>query len=346
MMQFYFAPMEGITGYVFRNAYHHHFGPADRYYTPFLSPNQNRRFTSRELEDVRPEHNRDIPVVPQVLTNRAEDFLWAADRLEEMGWEEVNLNLGCPSATVVTKGRGAGFLEDPGKLDQFLETVSDGLRGKEIRLSVKTRIGLEDPEEFAALLPVFNRYPMERLIIHPRVREDFYRNRPNWDVFAWALETCVHPVCYNGDLFSLEDIQAFRERFPRTEAVMLGRGLLAYPGLIQAARDWLDGVAAGVPAGEAVGAAAGKGDGEAGYRARLGAFHQEVLEGYRQAIPGDRNVLFKMKELWSYLAFSFEGAEKPLKKLKKAQRMADYQAAAAAVLEDCPLAERPGFRGF
>ena len=203
-MELYFAPMEGVTGPQFRRAHHKYFSGVDQYYLPFISPTQDHVFTPRELRNVGPQANEGIDVVPQLLTKNPEDFVWAAKELGKMGYREVNLNLGCPSATVVTKGRGAGFLEDPGKLDQFLETVSDGLRGKEIRLSVKTRIGLEDPEEFAALLPVFNRYPMERLIIHPRVREDFYRNRPNWDVFAWALETCVHPVCYNGDLFSLE----------------------------------------------------------------------------------------------------------------------------------------------
>lgn len=105
-----FAPMEGITGYVYRSAHHALFPHVDRYFTPFLQPNQNHRFASRERNDVLPEHNKGITLIPQILTNRAEDFIWMAGELEALGYDEVNLNLGCPSGTVVTKYKGAGFL--------------------------------------------------------------------------------------------------------------------------------------------------------------------------------------------------------------------------------------------
>lgn len=139
-MDYLFAPMEGITGYVFRNAHHRHFHGIKTYYTPFISPNQTRKFTPRELNDVRPEHNEGVPVIPQILTNKADDFLWAAGRLKELGYTEVNLNLGCPSGTVVAKKRGSGFLEYPMELDEFLYQVYDGLAKVGKELSVKTRL--------------------------------------------------------------------------------------------------------------------------------------------------------------------------------------------------------------
>lgn len=151
-MKIHFAPMEGITGHVFRRAYSRHFSGISEYYSPFLTPNQTRKLTSREMEDVRPENNQGIRLIPQILTNQAEDFLWAARKLNEMGYDTVNLNLGCPSATVVPKRRGAGFLGIPEELDRFFERVSRELETYSMGLSVKTRIGMEEPEEFSTLL--------------------------------------------------------------------------------------------------------------------------------------------------------------------------------------------------
>ncbi len=339
-MQYYFAPMEGITGYVFRGAHHRHYGGVDQYYTPFITPTQTRKLTARELEDVRPEHNQGIAVVPQILTNHEEDFLWAAGRLAEMGYREVNLNLGCPSPTVVTKHRGSGFLELTGKLDRFLETVSRGLEEQNMKFSVKTRIGLLDPDEFPELLRIYNQYPLERLIVHPRVRTDFYKNHPNLDSFRLAAENSKNPVCYNGDLFSAEDAAAFWEQFPETDALMMGRGMLTNPALAEEIRA----AERGKPSEAS--ARAERCEMAGGRRQRLLAFHDEVLEGYRQVIPGDKNVMFKMKELWSYLAFSFPNEGKLIKKIKKAQRMEDYRAAVKGIFETGEMAEPPMFGGF
>ena len=169
-MEFYFAPMEGITGYIYRNAHHRFFPGTDKYFTPFLSPNQNRALNPKEVRDVLPENNEGIYIVPQILTNQADFFLRAAKELKECyGYEEVNLNLGCPSGTVVSKGKGAGFLADPGGLDAFFDQV---YAKADVKVSVKTRIGLSSPEEFYGILDIFNRYPLHELIIHPRVRSE------------------------------------------------------------------------------------------------------------------------------------------------------------------------------
>ena len=169
-MTYLFAPLEGLTGYIYRNTHAAYFSPADEYFTPFLSPNQNRRFTSREKNDVLPEHNEGLHVVPQLLTNQSEHFLWAAGELAAMGYDEVNLNLGCPSGTVVAKKKGSGFLTELEALDRFLDEVCTKAP---CAVSVKTRLGRYSPDEFPALLEIFNRYPLKRLIIHPRVQTDF-----------------------------------------------------------------------------------------------------------------------------------------------------------------------------
>lgn len=328
-MDIYFAPMEGITGYVFRNAHHQFYGGITQYFTPFIAPGRSRRLTARELQDILPEHNQGIAVVPQLLTNRAGDFMWAAERVKEFGYTEVNLNLGCPSGTVVSKYRGSGFLALKEELDRFLEEVSGSMQRLGLKFSVKTRVGKEKPEEFEELLRIFNQYPLEKLIVHPRVQKDFYKNRPDWETFRRAEENSRNPLCYNGDIFSRESYRMFAEAFPCVEAVMLGRGLLRNPALAEeigreesADREGeeTDGI---------------RGSTEESERQRLRHFHDAVLAGYREAIPGDRNVLFKMKELWSYLGGRFEGGDRLLKRIRKAGRMEEYRAAVAQVFDCC-----------
>lgn len=344
-MEYYFAPMEGITGYLYRGAHHRHFHQVSRYYTPFLVPNQTRRLTSREVNDVLPEHNRGMDVVPQILTNKSEDFLWAAAKLQELGYTEVNLNLGCPSATVVTKRRGSGFLAYPWELDRFLEEVVRGLEHLGMRLSIKTRIGKVSPDEFEDLLEIYNRYPLAMLIIHPRVQTDFYKNHPHMEVFRMAAEQSKNPLCYNGDLFSAADCAAFAQEYPGVQAVMLGRGLLANPALAEQAAMLGHGLLANPALAEQAAGEDWLSDrGRKDDRERLRAFHDEVLEGYRELIGGDRNVLFKMKEFWSYFGYSFADYGSCAKKIRKAQRMGEYLAVVDALFAGHELAEKPVFR--
>ena len=198
-MHYYFAPMEGVTGAVYRRTHHEYFPGIDKYFMPFITPTTNERLTPRQKRDVAPEVNRGVPAVPQLLTKSAADFIWAANALFGMGYGEVNLNLGCPSGTVTAKGKGAGFLRDPEALDRFLDAVFSACTGA---VSVKTRLGMQDPAEFAPLLDIYNRYPIAELTIHPRVRQDFYRGQVREADFAAALPRCRMPVCYNGDIVS------------------------------------------------------------------------------------------------------------------------------------------------
>ena len=311
-MNYYFAPMEGVTGYVYRNAHHAIFPGIDKYFTPFVSPNQNRCFTPREKRDILPENNRGICVVPQILTNRSDYFLRTMKELAAFGYQEVNLNLGCPSGTVVSKGRGAGFLEDADKLDAFFDEVFQKADLEKMKISVKTRIGIEDAEEFEDLQKVFNRYPFAEVIIHPRVRSDFYKNQPNRQVFGEFLKESVNPVCYNGDIFTVSDAPELKAEFPELESIMCGRGLLSNPALVRELQG-----------------------GETLKKEELHRFHDTLYESYRTLFaPDERSVLFKMKELWGYFITAFQGAERDVKKIKKAQHFAEYEAAVSHIFEN------------
>ena len=301
-MKFYFAPMEGVSGYIYRNAYHKHFHNMDRYFTPFIAPKKNHAMSSKEKNDVLPENNTGMETIPQILTNQAEYFLHTSSVLAEMGYQEVNLNLGCPSSTVVTKKKGAGFLSEPDRLEHFLEDVVKGLEPLGMQLSIKTRIGMRDAEEFADLLDLYNDFPLTELIIHPRLQTDLYNNTPDWEAFRQAVDTSKHTLCYNGDLFTVEAYEQFCNAFPQIDRVMFGRGILRNPCLVD-----------GIQNGTAVD------------YATIRLFHDDILEGYTEAFSGDRPVLFKMKELWSHMLPLFPQGETYAKSIRKVERIGEYK---------------------
>lgn len=300
-VKYYMAPLESVTTWIYRQAHAKIYGRLDKYFIPFLEPHEKRDFKTRELQEILPEHNENIYAVPQILTNRSEGFIKLAKSLKDWGYEEVNLNLGCPSKTVVTKGKGSGFLAKPEELERFLTEIFDALSG-EVKISVKTRIGKEDPEEFPALLKLFNKYPMEELIIHPRVQKDGYGNVPRLELYELAEKQSVNPLCYNGDLYTREQIRNFAERFPGTERLMFGRGFLRDPGLLY-----------------------NEGKDSKDIFEKFWAFHDLVYEGYQERNMGDRNVLFKMKELWSYQVYQFSEPERLFKTFKKVQDCNEYE---------------------
>lgn len=190
MLHLYFAPLEGITTYPYRNLHHKYFGGVDKYFTPFLAPGPEQGMSVKEMRDVLPENNAGVPVVPQILTNRAGDFLLASKKLAEMGYREINLNLGCPSGTVTAKKKGSGFLLYPDDLDRFFDEVfaDASVRNGEFQISVKTRIGKNEVEEWPEIMEVYNRYPISELTVHPRIQKEFYKGVPHLDVFADILK--------------------------------------------------------------------------------------------------------------------------------------------------------------
>ncbi len=313
-MKIYMAPLEGVTGFVFRNAYEEFYGKGrvDKYFIPFISPNKSKGYTTREQNDIRPEHNVGINTVPQIMANDPGLFLEAAAMLKDMGYREINLNLGCPSGTVVSKFRGAGFLARPLELDSFLDKVLSSPVMKDMNMSVKTRTGLNSHEEFRLLLEIYNDYPLSEVIIHPRVRTDYYKNTPDMEIFKWAVEESCNQVCYNGDIFTIEDYTRFTEMCPEVDRIMLGRGFVGNPGII----------------GQIGHKETPQGSEEDGEKSAdiLKKFTDRLLNDYIRVMDNEVNAMHKMKEVWIYINQFNPGNEKAFKKIKKSHRLSEYQA--------------------
>ena len=315
-MKYYLAPMEGITGHIYRNAYEKYFHNIDKYFTPFIVPNQSLSLKTKELRDLLPENNEGLNVVPQILTNDAEGFILTANKLKQLGYDEINLNLGCPAGTVVSKKRGSGFLAYPDELDKFLDEI---YKIDNMKISIKTRLGKEKSEEFYNLIEIYNKYPLEELIIHPRTREDFYGNIPNLKMFKEALSLSKHSICYNGDIFTTENYNDIVKEFPEIDKVMLGRGVLANPGLIGEIR-------------------------ENNFISKeiLKEFHDEIFENYTILLNEDKNAMYRMKELWGYMSHIFTDNKKYYKKIKKAQKAKDYREAVSRLFEEQEIIKGAG----
>ena len=298
-MKYYCAPMEGITGRQFRLCHNRWFGGIDQYFIPFLSPTQTHVFSKKEWQEVLPENNEGIRVVPQLLTRHAENFIWGAKELASVGYQEVNLNLGCPSGTVVAKGKGSGFLAHPQELDEFLDQIFDQCP---IDISIKTRLGLNDPHEFESLLQIFQKYPVKELTIHPRIQKDFYKHPVRREIFSVFVSQYTLPICFNGDLYTAEQCKDFPREFPFVQSLMLGRGLIGDPALARKAQG-------GQPA-----------DAET-----LRQFHNELYESYCISFNSRKNAMMRMKELWFYLIGLFDHSEKLAKSMRKATDPAVFE---------------------
>lgn len=307
-MQYYFAPLEGITDATFRRIHHKYFPGVDRYYMPFISPTIHRCFTHREAREIPRADSVDFLAVPQLLGKNAEDMAWAVEQCRDLGYGEVNINLGCPSGTVVAKGKGSGMLADPENLDRFL----NGLFSRTSHpISVKTRIGMEDPEEFGRILEIYNQYPIVELTVHPRVRKAFYKGKCHMDAFRYAVEYSKAPVCYNGDIRSLEDIAAIEREFPNLQSVMIGRGLVANPGMLSGSTT----------------------------PERLEAYLDELLETYSEVFGSRKNTMFRMKEHWFYVLTLFEGSEKLGKQLRKTTDYDQFRSLTHQIIHTLPMRE-------
>ncbi|GFI22507.1 putative tRNA-dihydrouridine synthase [Lachnospiraceae bacterium] len=325
-MKFYLAPMEGITTYIFRNAYHRYFGGIDKYFTPFIT---SKKMNQRERNEILPEHNKNLTVVPQILTNRAEEFLQIANKIAEYGYKTVNLNLGCPSGTVTARKRGAGFLSIPHELDHFLSQIFEK---SPLNISIKTRIGIESIAEWPRILEIYKKYPMEELIIHPRLQKEFYQSTPHKEAFASAIAMLPNtPLCYNGDITSPNNFEKLLCALPQTNCVMIGRGILKNPMLTsQIQQSVLQKTSANLSCStDFVDTAA--------LKEVLKAFHNEIFMGYSEQMPGETPTLFKMKDLWTYLSESFVASDKHLKKIRKASNYTEYKIAVNNLFRECTL---------
>ena len=301
-MNYYVAPMEGLTDRVWRQAHQKWFGWAGapaKYYAPFLSPPENRVLIKKKMAELAPEANPGAPVVPQLLAKDGALAAWMVGQLRQLGYTEVNLNFGCPSGTVTAKGKGSGMLRDLGKLDAFLAALFAEAEGP---LTVKTRLGVEKPEEFAAVLEIYNRYPIAELTIHPRVMRQQYRGIADREAFAKALPECRMPVCYNGDLTTVEQLRALEADFPTVQSLMVGRGIIADPALFR----------------QALG-------GPAATKEELRGYLDDLYHGYTVLFGSAGCAISRMKGHWFYLIHRFEGSERLEKQLRKLREPWEYE---------------------
>ncbi|MBQ7845907.1 MAG: tRNA-dihydrouridine synthase family protein [Clostridia bacterium] len=306
------APLESLTDAVFRRVHHQLFGGVEKYYIPFVSPTSHHCFSPRERRDIAPENNEGVPVVPQIMTRYPEHFLWAAQEMQARGYDEVNLNIGCPSGTVTAKGKGAGMLREPEALRAFLDEI---FAHSPLPISIKTRIGFAAPEEWDTLLDILRQYPMKELIIHPRLRVQFYKGDVYPEAFRLAAQAGL-PLVYNGDLFDLPACQALQADYPLMP-MMLGRGLLANPALPRQLRG---GAALTVE--------------------EIARYHDALEQEYSRIFPKDQ-VHCKMRGIMKHVACCFERPEKMMKLIAKTNPYT-YHAAVEKLLQ-APLREAPGF---
>ena len=336
----YLAPMEGITGYIYRNAHRKFYGGVDKYFMPFIAPAKGRPLRNRELRDVLPENNQEINVVPQLLTNSGEGFVKAAKFLKELGYNEVNINLGCPSKTVVTKYKGSGLLYDTERLDNFLYEV---FAADVMDVSVKTRIGRDSATEFEDIIEIYKKYPISELIIHPRIQTDFYKNTPNMEVFAEGVVSYgrTDTVCYNGDINTASDYESFVSAYPEIRMVMIGRGIIGDPELaerIKCGESIAEQEIRADKADEILSADCDALPGTSYDWDRFFTFHDELYRNYCESDVGRGNTMFKMKELWAYwsrLFYDVEGAERALKKIRKTRDNGEYEVAVKMLAALC-----------
>ena len=319
------APLQGYTDVVFRAAWARHFAGLDEAMAPFISTMGDKRMKPSRLKDVAPEFNPELFVVPQIMGNVAEDFIFLADHLFDMGHKQVNWNLGCPHSKIAKKQRGSGLLLYPEKIDALLTKIIPGMKPS---LSVKIRLGRRNKNEITNLLEVFDRHKVDEIILHPRTGEQMYTGTSDLDAFDRAQAASRHSFVYNGDIVDITSYNRVRERFPHITRIMIGRGLLANPFLAEEIR------------GQDAGDHATRTN-HAKRMERLRNFHDDLFGSYGEVFSGPGHLLGRMKGFWGYLGPSFEGSKKPLKKILKAQTIPAYTDRVAALF-DLELPFKPG----
>ena len=309
-MRYYYAPLEGITDATFRRLHSKYFPGVDKYFMPFISPTIHRCLTNREARELPKAESVPFSAVPQLLGKNVDDMLWAIEVCRDLGYDEVNINLGCPSGTVVSKGKGSGMLSDIYALDAFLEAI---YAKAVLPVSLKTRIGVNDSESWEKLLNIYRDYPVRELTVHPRIRKAFYKGDCDMAAFAKAVEGSPFPVCYNGSVNSLDDAEKIAEQFPTVESIMIGRGLVADPGMLCGGTD----------------------------RETLKAFLNELSGTYCTVFGSKRNAIYRMKDNWHYLISLFDGSDKLWKEMRKSTDYDRFMAIANEIIETLPMRPHP-----
>ena len=297
----YLAPLRGITDYIYRNTYSRHFDGFDAAITPFISTLKTIRAKPSHLKDVLPDNNAAMPIVPQIIGNKHENFIPLAIQLSDLGYKTVNWNLGCPFPMVAKKQRGSGLLPYPDKIDIFLEKTVPAIPN---RLSIKVRLGRKTPNELFKLIPIFNRYPLQDIIIHPRTGAQMYAGEPDLDAFERCVDMTHHRIVYNGDITDLKSFKDLSIRFKTTNAWMIGRGAIInpfLPAIIKADNDSFN-----------------------NHVETFRHFYEELFEEYQKVFSGPGHLLERMKGFWSYFSQAFKDGRKIRKKVHRTLKLQRY----------------------
>jgi len=302
---FSLAPLQGITDYHFRNLFNQYFKGLDSAYTPFIRLQSDKTIKKSQLIDISPDNNKSLKIIPQILTNDADEFIYLGKYLSDLGYSEINWNLGCPFSMVAKRQLGSGLLPFPERIGEILEKVMPELPCK---LSIKMRAGYEKDDDILKVIPVLNQFPLTEIIIHPRVGKQMYKGTANADVVEKCLEICTHKISYNGDIENLESFQELDKRFEKINSWMIGRAAISNTSLIEELKTGTK-----IPAQKKL--------------EQFGEFHYALFESYNNSLSGPGHLLIKMLSFWEYFSLSFSNSKKVYKKVKKAQSISQYQAA-------------------
>jgi len=311
-IKIYQAPIQGSTDFDFRKILAELFGGIDKYFIPYLSYGKGREIKKSQLRDVFPENNGSLPDVPQVLFSDQVELFDLVTILIDLGYREINLNLGCPYPMATNKGRGAAWLEKPEALNEILDQLHT--KGFPAKFSVKMRAGMKNDQDAKAVFEVLNRFPLEEVIFHPRTASQMYDGKANPQLFLEAISHVKHPMVYNGDISSVADFQEIQSLLPEQKSWMVGRGLLTNPAL----------------------AAQLKGEvfEQKALRKKMREFHDQLLEAYSARLQGDGHIVMKMSQFWAYFSESFENPHKAMKLVKKSSSLLKYNAAVADIFKN------------
>jgi tRNA-dihydrouridine synthase len=303
MINLYASPLQGFTDFRFRNAFQQFFGGIDQYIAPYIRIKGSQEIKPANQRDILPSNNQSLNLIPQIITKDSDEFLYVAKYIQNLGYAELNWNLGCPYPMVAKRGMGSGLLKMPEKIDQILNRVNSE---SEIRVSIKTRLGYESPEEIYHVLPILDKYSLEHITIHPRIGKQLYKGKVDLDVFETCTGLSNHTIFYNGDISSVHRFREMKDRFPDIKHWMIGRGLIADPFLPSMI----------------------KADSNSYPDARQEiflSFHDTLLSSYQEALSGPKHILMKMYSFWEYFILSFPSDPKDLKKIKKARSLSEYR---------------------
>ncbi|MDR3651789.1 MAG: tRNA-dihydrouridine synthase family protein [Paludibacter sp.] len=302
-MQIYLAPLQGLTDWIFRESFSEHIGRFDKTFTPFVRVQSGGFYRPSQCNDMLPAHNTFQKPVPQFLGKDADSFKLFEELCHEHNYTEANINMGCPFPMITGKAMGAGLLSHPADVSKLLEDI---FTDTQLKISIKCRLGQENSTEFQALIPVFNDFPMEEIIIHPRVGKQQYKGEIDVNAFALYAPQLKHPICYNGDILTINDVEQIQTLAPQVDRFMIGRGILQNPFLLAEIQK------------QAI-SQNQKAD-------ILRNFHLSIIEHCKQKYSGDLHFLKRLEELWEYHHLAFEDGRKIYKQVKKCKNLVQYEA--------------------